>query len=556
MYSKIWVVILCFSLTSFSLIGCGGGKNVDVAGEPALTPNKMWTLAILPFDTVGEAKISGDEVMNLLIAELIDLEGYKIIDRQSLQEVLNQLGFTWSDLSDSGNQKKVGGILGAKLLCAGNVNRKLKLATARVNYAETGEMLLAVKSSGKKDVENVGLLAQELRKGLTSQRVVSFLDGISGETVETVIPPQVVEVKGYGPIIDGDIATAKEMALKDAYSKAIEQGCGIKLVRQTQVENFQLVRDQILTESVGYITAYEILDEDPEGELGYEVTVSANVSKEPIEDLDKLKLMVQYLLSEPKIAVLVEGEANGEELKKGKAGVVAGQIALRLQQGGFSVVDNEAVEEKKAQLLETLGEEDAAKLGNLLNASVTVKANLVSEITTRIEEIDGQKLNFPNLVATTTGVFKIIMADTAEVVGMFSHEDIPPKSNIGSGTTEDAAIGESIDNFIAASAVKLAWELASKLGDPITVRLELKDVTLEQAQKFEEQLKGLPEHIVFSAQMQIFDSNTAHYQIETYTKIQDLQQKLVDKIDPEALEAEKLVAVKIDTGAITMALAK
>jgi hypothetical protein len=330
---------------------------------------------------------------------------------------------------------------------------------------------------------------------------------------------------------------ARELALKDAYAKAIERGCGIRLVRTTQVENFQLVRDKILTESVGYVTTYEILNEDDSSDFGYEVTVRADVSQQPISDMDKLQIMVKYLLAQPRIAVIIEGE---------DAAVIEGQIAARLQKAGFSVADAKTIEEKKQEFKDSLSAEDAARLGGMLNANVTVRGSLSSTITGRVGE------KFPIITAVTTGAFKIISTDTAEVLSVFSHEDL--SSEIGSGNTDEAAIKNSVDSFIQPATDKLAWELASKLGEPITLRLELRDATLEQAELFQKQIQKMPKHIILDVKMQQYGKGTADYRVRTSVSSQALQQKLRKLLDPAPLDVKKIVLEEVGIGVIAMSL--
>lgn len=539
MYSRIWIIALCFLLALLSPYGCGGGKQVDVASgkeqvQQQATSNQTRILAVLPFDVVGESKLSGEEAMNLLIGELMDLEGFKIVDREALQQVLDQLGFGLSDLADRSNRTKVGNMLGAKILCIGSINKEFRLATARIDSTETGEVLLVVRARNKDEIENIEEIAQELKDRLPNV----IPEEPSGEPGQPEVSPTVtVEVKGYGAIIDGDLIMAKELALKDAYSKAIEQGCGVKLVRTTQVENFQLVRDKILTESVGYVTSYEILNENDSSEFGYEVDVRANVSQEPISDIDKLQLMVKYLLAEPRIVVVMEGE---------NASVIEGQISARLQKAGFLVVDAKTIEEKKQEFKDLLSKEDAARLGGMLDANVTVRGALSSTITGRVGD------EFPIITARTTGAFEIVLAETAKVLSVFSHEDFP--AEIGSANTEEEAIRRSVDNLIQPATDKLAWELASKLGEPIDLRLELRNATLDQAEQFQKQIEKMPKHIVLGVEMQNYQEGTADYQIKTSVRSQVLQQKLRKLLDPAPLGAREIVPGRISLGVISMSL--
>jgi TolB-like protein len=189
------------------LAGCGGGKQVDVASseeraKPQVTSSQTRVLAVLPFDVVGKSKLSGEEAMNLLIAELMDMEGFKVVDREALQDVLDQLGFGMSELTERSNRMKVGSMLGAKFLCIGSINKEFRLATARINSTETGEVLLVVKARNKDELEYIDEIAQKLKDGLKSPRLAASLEVTPEKPVkeDSVSPPVAVEVKGYGAI--------------------------------------------------------------------------------------------------------------------------------------------------------------------------------------------------------------------------------------------------------------------------------------------------------------------------------------------------------------------
>ena len=554
MCSREQFVTFCLLLILSLSAGCGGSKQAYEPSESRANLDKTWTMAIFPFKTMGESKLPGEEAMNLMSTELIGVKGLRIVDRVALKEVLEKYGFELGRLENPEDRAEIGKLLGAQLICFGYINETLKSAAARVVFTETGEVLIAENVDGKKEINNVKKLARRIKSGIADPEVVAILNENSSKKQDIIPPPSTVEVKGYGAIVDGDIITAKKLALKDAYANAIDKVCGLSVSRQMVVEKYIAVRDMIFAESAGYVSSYEVLDENPDTEFGYEVAVRASVSRQPISDLGKLKLVVRYLYAEPRIMVLINGSIKGNELGKNRADVIAGSIGSKLKEAGFLVVDPETIEERKMEIEDSGSDEYAAQLGSLLDADLVVRGTLDVEITDRIEEIDGKKMDFPIISATTTGVFRIIRPQTAEIIVFLDHDAIPPDRKRGTGNTDDGAIENSINGFISASANKLAWELASKLGESVKMNLEMRNITKEQAQQLEQQLQSLPKHIVLEAKMEQHEENTAVYYLTTSVGSQTLEQKLRELVDPAKLGAKGLILEKTDFGSIIMSL--
>ena len=69
-----------------------------------------------------------------------------------------------------------------------------------------------------------------------------------------------VEASGLAAILAGNIGSARTQALLNAQRSAVEQGVGVVLDSKTLQENFQIIQDQILTSSKGYVTKFVIPD--------------------------------------------------------------------------------------------------------------------------------------------------------------------------------------------------------------------------------------------------------------------------------------------------------
>ena len=66
---------------------------------------------------------------------------------------------------------------------------------------------------------------------------------------------EIVKVKGRG------VGTDKTEALKDAYRDAVERAVGLYIDAEQMMENEELVKDQILTQSNAYIEKYDVAKE-------------------------------------------------------------------------------------------------------------------------------------------------------------------------------------------------------------------------------------------------------------------------------------------------------
>lgn len=114
-------------------------------------------------------------------------------------------------------------------------------------------------------------------------------------TLEAADGGQVIEVEGRG--------LSEREALQDAFRNAIEQVVGVMVSADTEVANFQTVRDRVFAHAEGYVSAYEVLDRYhyPDGSLG--LRVRARITEASIhDDLVALKVL-QMQVGNPRLVV-------------------------------------------------------------------------------------------------------------------------------------------------------------------------------------------------------------------------------------------------------------
>jgi hypothetical protein len=105
--------------------------------------------------------------------------------------------------------------------------------------------------------------------------------------------PVTKEVTGEAPIIEGNKQRAQEVAKDNALRTAVEQVAGTLISATTLTQNSQLISDQILSHSAGYVSKWQPVGKPVEEGGVMKVTVRATVAT---AQLDKDLMAVQALI--------------------------------------------------------------------------------------------------------------------------------------------------------------------------------------------------------------------------------------------------------------------
>jgi len=70
-----------------------------------------------------------------------------------------------------------------------------------------------------------------------------------------------IEAQGAATIHNNMVDVARDKAIDNAQREAVEKAVGVMVSSFTEVENYQVKMDQILSESHGFINTYKVLDE-------------------------------------------------------------------------------------------------------------------------------------------------------------------------------------------------------------------------------------------------------------------------------------------------------
>jgi len=205
--------------------------------------------------------------------------------------------------------------------------------------------------------------------------------GATGQEVQTIV------VKGESWFEGSDWTIGKDRALQDALRKAVEQAVGTMVSSETRVQNFQLLNDEILTQSAGYVQNYNVLSENQnQDKKVYEVTIQASVAVGPIkEKLEALGILLRQV-GKPRIMILIAEQNIGKQYysywwghERGEQAdltVAENTIMDHFREKGFDFVDHD-VQSKEIKVspafrVAELNDRAAITLGQQADAEVVI----------------------------------------------------------------------------------------------------------------------------------------------------------------------------------------
>jgi hypothetical protein len=170
------------------------------------------------------------------------------------------------------------------------------------------------------------------------------------------------------------MGSTKAQAIEQAKREAVASGIGLYMVAETEVQDFQLKRDQIISRANGYVKNYREIGSTTEADGTVKVKIEAEVTAmfdEMLKDQMALQLLLSWL-KKPRFMVVLEEDNLGDT----KSIVASTEINRVLKSKGFDVVSEQqiaAAKNKQAAQKAIEGDAQAAQtIGNQYNAEIIV----------------------------------------------------------------------------------------------------------------------------------------------------------------------------------------
>ena len=274
-----------------------------------------------------------------------------------------------------------------------------------------------------------------------------------------------------------------QSALKAAMREAIEKAVGIYVQSETEVKNWQLKRDQIITHTEAFITEYEILDKYREGDI-WVMKIRATVSnKKLLDTLQELQIL-QKQLDNPKI--LVYYDKSGMQYEPRYTQQAINSVNEYLVTYRYEVVDLGHIEDllrEDKQLMEyQMGGKDLVlELARRMKADVYMTASVVLENT----RVSGGR-QYSKAKCTV----KAFDASTAKLLATRTAYG-PEQSFTRESTGYDAGIDMSTKEAMPyiVEQIQGYWKLAISKGTQF--KLFVSGLSFPEQVKFTEALQGI-----------------------------------------------------------------
>jgi hypothetical protein len=252
--------------------------------------------------------------------------------------------------------------------------------------------------------------------------------------------PDEIVAEGIGQGIN------EQEALLAAKRDAIEKGIGQILLSQTEIENFQLKRDQIITKTIGSVKKYEVLSKSEEAGL-LEIRIKAVLATSTMrQDLAAFHILIESM-EKPRVMVIIS-ENNIDNSEPTSRTAETAVIQFLKDPYEFDLVDPSVASSIRSS------EAKMAEIGGDPAAAASIGAEYGAEVLIGGEAIAREAEN----IGVNLGGMKSVQADVAAV-------HISP--NTAGNQAISKAAGKSIKDLL--DAIIKEWQNQLNNGVALSV---------------------------------------------------------------------------------------
>lgn len=293
-----------------------------------------------------------------------------------------------------------------------------------------------------------------------------------------------VEAEGFAPIKDGKKNEAKSAAERSAYRDALEKALGAYVQGITQMENFQVVKDKVFSQTQGIVKDFDVLREWVEDDIFY-ISAKCRVSVAALDGV--LGPATIDALGNPRIMVLID-ERVGD--KQSFLSVTEGELLRVFEKAGYLIVDPAqagALKDIDLQAARVSGNPDELRdIARTFNADVLITGKAYSR-TLSSQVMSGVRI----FGVASTVQLRAVLANSAYQLGSDTIEEKEKGMSAEDGAaksfkTAASKAGKSIVH-------KIAYSMISGTAGGIpgrTVKIKIADISFKDVRRLKDALEG------------------------------------------------------------------
>ena len=150
--------------------------------------------------------------------------------------------------------------------------------------------------------------------------------------------------KGSAEIFNNNTQNAREQALNNALREAVKQGVGTIIDSETEVQNWEVIRDEVYSSAKGYVKKYKITRDERVGNAWY-VEIDAEVASSDIQGkLADLRILHKKMGNKRVMVIYRAEHPRAVKRDHGSAISALANLQTSLNHQGFRVFDQKSVD--------------------------------------------------------------------------------------------------------------------------------------------------------------------------------------------------------------------
>ena len=196
-----------------------------------------------------------------------------------------------------------------------------------------------------------------------------------------------LKVTGSATIYSGNTGSAKNQALKNALRQAVEQGVGVFIDSNTLSQNYEVVKDEILSTSEGFVSGYDMVREGTtNGGTVYEVVLKVEVEEGRIKDkLSALRILHQKMGNKRLMLIYQSSDPHAVPRDNGAVQTTLGVVRDEFSRKGFRMFNESVMKEVYRAI------EQEAIVDRPVDSLIAMALDQRAEIMVRMEMIGGKR---------------------------------------------------------------------------------------------------------------------------------------------------------------------